>query len=87
MGLWGAAQALALATGGLCGAILVDLARLALGSALPAYSFVFVAEALAFLASARIATRISEPKTPVRERRALGNAVVLNLEEGRHAPG
>jgi BCD family chlorophyll transporter-like MFS transporter len=63
MGLWGAAQALALGAGGLIGAGLVDLARLALGSALYAYAAVFVIEALAFMAAAALASRI-ERETP-----------------------
>jgi len=60
MGLWGAAQALALGAGGLLASALVDLARLALGSPLHAYVAVFAAEALAFVASAWIAARLGE---------------------------
>jgi BCD family chlorophyll transporter-like MFS transporter len=60
MGLWGAAQALALGAGGLLASALVDLARLALGSPLNAYVAVFSAEALAFIASAWIAARLGE---------------------------
>ncbi len=60
MGLWGAAQALALGAGGLLASALVDLARLALGSPLNAYVVVFAAEALAFVASAWIAARLGE---------------------------
>ena len=67
MGLWGAAQALALGAGGLIGTGLVDLAHYALGSSLHAYAFVFVAEALAFVASAAIAARIGE-QAPVARR-------------------
>ncbi len=66
MGLWGAAQALALGVGGLIGAALVDLARLALGSPLHAYAVVFVAEALAFVASAWMAARMGEAETAAR---------------------
>ena len=58
MGLWGAAQAMALGAGGLTGALLVDIARFASASPLGAYAFVFAIEALAFLASAFIAARI-----------------------------
>jgi len=58
MGLWGAAQALALGAGGLIGAGLVDIARWALGSALGAYGAVFVIEAIAFVAAAMLAVRI-----------------------------
>ena len=60
MGLWGAAQALALGAGGLIGTALVDLAHFALGSPLQAYAAVFVAEAIAFVASAAIAAHIGE---------------------------
>jgi BCD family chlorophyll transporter-like MFS transporter len=60
MGLWGAAQALALGAGGLLASALVDLARLALGSPLHAYVVVFAAEAVAFVASAWIAARLGE---------------------------
>ena len=58
MGLWGAAQAMALGAGGLSGALLVDMARLVSASPLGAYAFVFTVEAIAFLASAAIAARI-----------------------------
>ena len=58
MGLWGAAQALALGAGGLIGAGLVDIARWWLGSALDAYGAVFVIEAAAFVAAALLAVRI-----------------------------
>jgi BCD family chlorophyll transporter-like MFS transporter len=58
MGLWGAAQAMALGAGGLTGALLVDMARFASASPLDAYAFVFAVEAAAFLASAMIAARI-----------------------------
>jgi BCD family chlorophyll transporter-like MFS transporter len=68
MGLWGAAQALALGAGGLLASALVDLARLALGSALDAYVAVFALEALAFVASAWIAARLGE--TSVAHQRA-----------------
>jgi len=63
MGLWGAAQALALGAGGLIGAALVDLARWALGSPLSAYGAVFVVEALAFVVAALLATRIEREST------------------------
>jgi BCD family chlorophyll transporter-like MFS transporter len=74
MGLWGAAQAMALGAGGLTGALLVDIARFASASPLGAYAFVFAIEALAFLASAVIAARIgaNAPTT----RREAPNATV-----------
>jgi BCD family chlorophyll transporter-like MFS transporter len=58
MGLWGAAQAVALGAGGLIGASLVDIARWSLGSPLAAYGVVFVIEAIAFVAAAALAARI-----------------------------
>ncbi|PPQ32297.1 MFS transporter [Rhodoblastus sphagnicola] len=66
MGLWGAAQALALGAGGLIGAALVDIARWALGSPLAAYGVVFVIEAIAFVAAALLALRIERqaPRSP-----------------------
>ena len=60
MGLWDAAQALALGAGGLLASALVDLARLALGSPLNAYVAVFAAEALAFVASGWLAARLGD---------------------------
>jgi BCD family chlorophyll transporter-like MFS transporter len=58
MGLWGAAQAVALGAGGLIGASLVDIARWGLGSAQGAYGVVFMIEAIAFVAAAMLAARI-----------------------------
>lgn len=58
MGLWGAAQAVAFGMGGLAGTVAVDLARLALGSPIAAYSVVFAAQAALFLLSALLAARV-----------------------------
>jgi len=59
MGLWGAAQAMAFALGGLLGTAAIDLMRwLALEPAL-AYALVFAMEAVIFLAAARIALGIT----------------------------
>ena len=58
MGVWGAAQALAFALGGVAGTGLADLARAFGASALDAYAFVFLIEAAAFVASADIARRL-----------------------------
>jgi BCD family chlorophyll transporter-like MFS transporter len=55
MGLWGGAQAVAFAIGGIAGTGAVDLARHLFGSPAAAYAVVFGAEALLFLAAARIA--------------------------------
>jgi BCD family chlorophyll transporter-like MFS transporter len=55
MGLWGAAQAIAFAAGGLVATGASDLAHAVLGSPRAAYAAVFVAEAVLFLIAARLA--------------------------------
>jgi BCD family chlorophyll transporter-like MFS transporter len=57
MGLWGAAQALGFALGGLLATSLVDSARSLLASSSGAFAVVFGAEALLFLAAAVLAAR------------------------------
>ena len=64
MGLWGAAQAVAFGLGGLAGTVAVDLARLALGSPVTAYSLVFAAQAALFLLSAWLAARVGSADRP-----------------------
>ncbi len=59
MGLWGAAQAMAMGFGGLIGAGAVDLGRLLLGATAPAFAAVFLAEALLFLVAAGLAVRVA----------------------------
>lgn len=59
MGLWGAAQAIGFALGGLFGAAASDLARWAFGAAAPAYASVFLLEGTMFVASAVLAARIA----------------------------
>ena len=59
MGLWGAAQAIGFALGGLFGAAASDLMRWLLGAPAPAYASVFVLEALMFVAAAALAARIA----------------------------
>jgi BCD family chlorophyll transporter-like MFS transporter len=61
MGLWGAAQAIGFAVGGLAGTAASDLARWLLGSPGSAYATVFALEALLFIASAWLARRIAVP--------------------------
>jgi MFS transporter, BCD family, chlorophyll transporter len=61
MGLWGAAQAIGFAGGGLIGAAASDLARWLIGAPGPAYACVFAAEALLFVAAAWLARRIDVP--------------------------
>ncbi|PPD44786.1 MAG: MFS transporter [Methylocystis sp.] len=62
MGLWGAAQAVAFGLGGVVATFLVDVAKLVVASPLSAYAAVFVAEALIFIASAALASRIAAPQ-------------------------
>jgi len=62
MGLWGAAQALAFALGGVVGTGLADLARFVGASPLNAYAMVFVIEAAAFVVSAEMARRLGSAK-------------------------
>jgi len=59
MGLWGAAQAIAFALGGLGGTVLCDVARRVLGSAQHGYAAVFLVEAALFLAAAILAARLA----------------------------
>jgi BCD family chlorophyll transporter-like MFS transporter len=61
MGLWGAAQAIGFAGGGLIGTAASDFARWLLGAPGPAYACVFAAEALLFVAAAVLAQRIAIP--------------------------
>ncbi len=58
MGLWGAAQAVAFALGGLVATSSSDIARQLLGSPAAAYAAVFTAEALLFLFAARLAAGV-----------------------------
>ncbi len=60
MGLWGAAQAIAFAAGGLVGTGAVDVARAVLASDVAAYALVFAAEALLFLVASQLAARVTE---------------------------
>ncbi len=58
MGLWGGAQAIAFAVGGLVGTGAVDLARALLDTNVGAYAIVFAGEALVFLVAAQLAARV-----------------------------
>jgi BCD family chlorophyll transporter-like MFS transporter len=58
MGLWGAAQAVAFALGGLFSTTVVDCARYFLGSPAAAFGIVFCAEAALFIIAARLAARM-----------------------------
>jgi BCD family chlorophyll transporter-like MFS transporter len=57
MGLWGAAQAIAFAFGGVLGTAIVDSFRWLFGSPTAAFAIVFCVEALLFLAAAGLAAR------------------------------
>jgi BCD family chlorophyll transporter-like MFS transporter len=59
MGLWGAAQAIAFGFGGLIGTAASDLAHWLIASTGIAYGSVFAAEAMLFVLSALLASRIS----------------------------
>ncbi len=58
MGLWGAAQALAFAAGGIFGTSIVDFMRYWLGSAHLAFGIVFCAEAALFFVAALFAAQV-----------------------------
>jgi MFS transporter, BCD family, chlorophyll transporter len=64
MGLWGAAQAIAFALGGVAGTAASDVARWWLGAQAPAYALVFALEAALFVVSALLARRIAMPESP-----------------------
>ena len=59
MGLWGAAQALAFALGGLCATGIVDGVRLIFGSSTAAFAAVFCLEAALYFVAATFAYKIS----------------------------
>ena len=61
MGLWGAAQAIAFALGGLVGTGAVDLARALIAAPATAYAAAFAFEAVLFVVSARLAGGVEQP--------------------------
>lgn len=63
MGLWGAAQAMAFAVGGLAATLLVDLSRWVFESVPAAYAIVFVGEAALFVWATVYAVRLSREDT------------------------
>lgn len=65
MGLWGAAQAVAFALGGLLSSAAVDLYRHLAHSALTAYALVFAAQAALFLVGAVLAAAVGAAARPV----------------------
>lgn len=71
MGLWGAAQAGAFALGGFAGASGLDLMRHFLGTGLPAFAIIFIAEAVCFLAASLVAVRLQSASESRRDMPAL----------------
>jgi MFS transporter, BCD family, chlorophyll transporter len=65
MGLWGAAQAIGFALGGLFGAAASDLARLLIGHTGIAYASVFFVEAGMFVVAAWLAAKVAGPHAVV----------------------
>lgn len=84
MGLWGAAQALAFAVGGVVGTGASDLARWLLADTGLAYACVFAAEAGLFLAAGRLARHID---APARAARPAGAHQAVSNTRGAHALG
>jgi BCD family chlorophyll transporter-like MFS transporter len=62
MGMFGAAQAIAFGLGGFLGTVILDVGKLATGSAAGGFGTVFVVDAMLFLASAALALRIGQPR-------------------------
>ncbi len=81
MGLWGAAQAIAFATGGVLGTAAVDIARQFFPEAAYAYGIVFAAEAIVFLWAAVIAGELARESRA--SRRSQAPAVSANLPYAR----
>jgi BCD family chlorophyll transporter-like MFS transporter len=80
MGLWGAAQAVAFAIGGISATLLVDLIRRLLGHPLGAYSAVFLCEAALFIAAAIIASRFEAGAPRRSTTRSPGSASLATLD-------
>ncbi len=74
MGLWGAAQAIAFAIGGLLGTILADVARWLLGSPAAAYGSVFVIEAIFFIVACTLVPKLDALRS---SQTAVGESGVL----------
>ena len=60
MGIWGAAQAIAFALGGVGGTLAVDIVRWVSGSVVHAYALVFCLQAVLFLAAVLLAVRVAQ---------------------------
>jgi len=64
MGVWGAAQAIAFALGGLMGAVGLDVGRALIGSTARTFMIVFAVQALLFLVAATLALRVAARRAP-----------------------
>jgi BCD family chlorophyll transporter-like MFS transporter len=64
MGLWGAAQAIAMGLGMFLGTVAVDVVRALLESSAAAFATVFAAQAAGFVLAALLATQIARPAQP-----------------------
>jgi MFS transporter, BCD family, chlorophyll transporter len=73
MGLWGAAQAVAFALGGVAGTLIVDSIRYFFGSPVIAFAVVFCCEATLFLVAAGFAAQLDSPE----KRRATASVEVV----------
>jgi MFS transporter, BCD family, chlorophyll transporter len=82
MGLWGAAQAIGFAAGGLFGAAASDLARWLIGNAGAGYAAVFFVEAGMFVVAAWLAAKVSGPHAAV----AVDAGVLSSRERDVQAP-
>ncbi len=86
MGVWVAALAVAFGIGGFAGTVAVDVARIVLGSPLPAYALVFGAEALLFLVSAALAwqvARLESGPALSRTTELMNDDEILSMAAGR----
>jgi MFS transporter, BCD family, chlorophyll transporter len=81
MGLWGAAQAIAFAAGGVLGTAAVDIARQVFPEAAYAYGIVFAVEALVFLWAAVIAGELAHESRAIRS--SASPAVAASLPYAR----
>ena len=79
MGIWGAAQAIAFATGGFLGTVIVDVSQWATGSVAWSYAAVFGLEAVGFLAAQMLAsgTRFDVGTEATPERLPMGEPAFL----------
>lgn len=65
MGVWGAAQALAFAAGGLLGTTMADLAGQVISELSTAYGTVFLLEALGFVWAAYLGSQLNQPEPSI----------------------